>query len=395
MPFSFDRTSPISMPSLKNLIFTLIYLLTTLLPATLAADVVRPALVEISINASGAYRIEIRASIEALLTGINAAYTNTRDAPTAEAYDALRALQASQLDKKWQSFRRHFAGQLELRFDGQPTPLTVTHTRIPEPGYTGVPRISVITLEGRVEHSAQTVDWYYPAVFGDSTVRVRQVDEVREKWHWSEWQWLRGDERSGPFSLTEVFSRRSLSETVWLYVVAGFEHILPKGLDHILFILGIFLLGSRIKPLLWQVTMFTVAHTVTLGLTVAGYINLPASIVEPLIALSIAYIGLENIRHVNLHGSRLLLVFAFGLLHGMGFAGVLQEFGMPDDAFLTALISFNIGVELGQLAIILLAFLAVGVCCRHRQWYRAAIIVPGSAAIAMTGLYWTFERLPF
>ncbi len=313
----------------------------------------------------------------------------------AEAYDVLRELQASELDKKWQPFRQYFAEQIELRFDSHRVSLVVTDTKIPEPGYTGVPRISVITLEGEADRSAETADWYYPAGFGDNSVRVRQIDENQEKWHWSEWQWLQEGERSEPFSLTEVFTRRPVSETTWLYVVSGFEHILPKGLDHILFILGIFLLGTKMKPLLWQVTMFTVAHTVTLGLTMAGYINLPASIVEPLIALSIAYIGAENIRHRNLHTSRLVLVFAFGLLHGMGFAGVLQEFGMPDDAFLTALISFNIGVEIGQLAIILMAFAAVGVWCRHRQWYRTVIIIPGSAVIALTGLYWTFERMPF
>lgn len=365
------------------------------LPMALTADVVRPALVEISINANGTYRIEIRASIEALLTGINAGYKNTQDSPMAQAYDVLRELPAAALDKKWQPFRQHFTGQIELRFDGHRVPLVVTDTKIPEPGYTGVPRISVITLQDEVDRSVQTVDWYYPVGFGDNAVRVRQVDEIEEKWHWSEWQWLRKDQRSEPFSLTEVFTRRPLTDTIRSYLVSGFEHILPGGLDHILFILGIFLLCTQIKPLLWQVTMFTVAHTVTLGLTMAGYIQLPARIVEPLIALSIAWIGVENIRHRSLHTGRLLLVFAFGLLHGMGFADALQEFGMPDDAFLTALISFNVGVELGQLAIIAAAFLAVGVCCRHRQWYRAVVIIPGSAAIAATGLYWTFERIQF
>ncbi|MBT8438460.1 MAG: HupE/UreJ family protein, partial [Gammaproteobacteria bacterium] len=144
---------------------------------------------------------------------------------------------------------------------------------------------------------------------------------------------------------------------------------------------------------LWQVTMFTIAHTITLGLSMNGVINLPANIVEPLIALSIAYIGFENIWHKSLHNSRLILVFAFGLLHGLGFASVLQEFGMPDDAFITALISFNIGVEIGQLAIILLGFLTVGFWFRNRDWYRNLVIIPGSAMIALTGLYWTYDRI--
>jgi hypothetical protein len=139
--------------------------------------------------------------------------------------------------------------------------------------------------------------------------------------------------------------------------------------------------------------MFTVAHTLTLGLSMAGVISLPANIVEPLIALSIAYIGMENITAHSLHKSRLVIVFCFGLLHGMGFASVLSDFGMPANAFLTALISFNVGVELGQLAVILLAFFTVGLWLRNKSWYRKAIVIPFSLAIAITGLYWTWDRI--
>ena len=356
-----------------------------------AADVVRPALVEISLNTDGTYRIEVRASIEALLTGINANYKNTQDSPMADAYDALRVLSKQELEKAFTPFKARFTEIVELRFDGEPAPLRITGLDIPEPGYTKVPRISLIVLEGQADRSASVVDWYYPASFGDNAVRVRQVDEVNEKWHWSQWQWLRDDQRSEPFSLTEVFTKVSVWKMVTTYLVSGFEHILPKGLDHILFIIGIFLLSLHLRPLLWQVTMFTVAHTITLGLAMAGYISLPDNIVEPLIALSIAYIGLENIWHKSLHKSRLALVFAFGLLHGMGFASVLKEFGMPDEDFLTALISFNVGVELGQLTIIMLAFAVVG-WLRHREYYRYAVIIPGSLAIMVTGLYWTVDR---
>jgi hydrogenase/urease accessory protein HupE len=222
---------------------------------------------------------------------------------------------------------------------------------------------------------------------------VRQVDEANEKWHWADWQWLRNDETSTPFSLTELFTQQPVTQVIATYLALGFEHILPKGRDHILFILGIFLLSVHLRPLLWQATMFTVAHTLTLGLSMRGIINLPANIVEPLIALSIAYIGIENVFAHSLHKSRLVIVFFFGLLHGMGFASVLADFGMPDNAFMTALVSFNIGVEFGQLAVILLAFLAVGVWFRNKPWYHAVIVVPCSSAIAVTGLYWTWDRI--
>jgi hydrogenase/urease accessory protein HupE len=360
---------------------------------SVVADVVKPALVEISVNTNGTYRIEVRASIEALLTGINARYQNTRDAPNAQEYDEYRVMDAADLATAFKPFESEFTRQVELGFDDEPVPLTVTRVEIPEPGYPKVPRISVIYLEGKVDRSVASITWYYPARFGDNAVRVRQVDENNEKWHWSEWQWLRKDEHSEPFSLTEVFTRQPVSRVIGTYIVLGFEHILPKGLDHILFILGIFLLSVHLRPLLWQVTMFTVAHTLTLGLSMAGMISLPANIVEPLIALSIAYIGIENITAHSLHKSRLVIVFCFGLLHGMGFASVLSDFGMPADAFLTALISFNVGVELGQVTVILLAFLAVGLWFRNKSWYRRVIVIPFSLTIAVTGLYWTWDRI--
>ena len=190
-----------------------------------------------------------------------------------------------------------------------------------------------------------------------------------------------------------MFTARPLAAVITTYIVAGFDHILPKGLDHIMFILGIFLLSVRMRPLLWQVTMFTLAHSITLGLSMADVISLPSRIVEPLIALSIAYIGIENIFARSLHKSRLLIVFCFGLLHGMGFARVLADFGMPDDAFLTALISFNVGVELGQLAVITLGFLTVGLWFSKKSWYRPVIVRGGSLLIAIIGLYWTWDRI--
>lgn len=361
-----------------------------MLPA--AADVVRPALVEISINVNGTYHIEIRTSIEALLTDIGANYKNTKDAPGADAYDKLRVLPPEQLQIVFEPFKPEFASAVELEFDGERVPMTVTRVEIPEPGYPKVPRISVVTLEGEVDRTTSQVRWYYPARFGDNAVRVRQVDEINEKWHWSEWQWLRTDKRSEQFSLAEIFTRRPIHTVIGEYVLAGFKHILPLGMDHILFVFGLFLLSLHLKPLLWQVTMFTVAHTITLGLATNGVISLPDNIVEPLIALSIAYVGIENVWHKELHKSRLLLVFVFGLLHGMGFASVLKEFGMPDDAFMTALISFNIGVEFGQLAIILIALFLVG-WFRNKVWYRAAIIIPNSLTIAVIGLYWTYDRI--
>ena len=375
----------------------LLFLYAILFNEAVFADVVKPALVEINVDTEKTIVVEIRASIEALLTGINAQYKNTRDAPNADEYDEFRQLPANELQQAFADFKQPFLQSIFIKAvngsNNEKIPLQVDSVTIPPTGYTRVPRISVIRLTGKLPANAETLLWYYPAKFGDNAVRVRQVDKKSEQWHWSQWQWLRNDEASKAFSLSEIVTRQSIIEVIASYIVIGFEHIVPKGLDHILFILGLFLLSTHWRPLLLQVTMFTVAHTITLGLAMNNIVELPANVVEPLIALSIAYVGIENIITKQLHQSRLVLVFLFGLLHGLGFASVLTDFGMPKDDFVTALISFNVGVELGQLAVISMAFVLLGFCFKSKDKYRKFIVIPGSTFISLIGIYWFLERL--
>jgi hypothetical protein len=180
----------------------------------------------------------------------------------------------------------------------------------------------------------------------------------------------------------------------WTYLRLGFKHIVPDGLDHILFVLALFFLGQTWRKLVAQTTVFTIAHATTLFLSRYGVISLPGHIVEPLIAFSIACIALENIWRPKLGPARLALVFAFGLVHGLGFAGSLAEVEFPRDQFLMALLGFNLGVDFGQLFIIALALLAVG-WFRDKPWFRTGIMIPCCAAIAAVGLFWTVQRIFF
>jgi len=357
------------------------------------ADVVRPALIEISVNTNGTVRIELRASIEALMTGINGRYKNTQDAPNAELYDHYRVMRADELMHAFESFKPTLLEGVDLKLDGESVKLNIESVNIPEPGYTKVPRISMIALSGEVERERRMLTWYYPSRFGDHATRVRQVDEDNERWHWSDHQWIKKDVYTEPYPLDDIFTRQSFFSVLKTYTIAGFQHIVPLGLDHILFVIGIFLLSSHIKPLLWQVTMFTLAHSITLSLSMLDIFSLPARVVEPLIALSISYVAIENLLHKRLHKSRLWLVFGFGLLHGLGFATMLSEFGMPRDDFALALLSFNIGIEFGQLAVIALAFFGVAVWFKNQRFYRHAVVIPISVSISLTGLYWFWERL--
>lgn len=203
------------------------------------------------------------------------------------------------------------------------------------------------------------------------------------------------DEDAG-FTETETidFERPAL-ETFGLYIKIGVQHILPGGLDHILFVLALFFSTPRLRPLLIQISAFTVAHTATLGLAASGVIAPPASVVEPLIAATIAFVAIENIVFKDMTRWRPFVVFAFGLIHGMGFAGFFGSLGLPDGQFWSALIGFNVGVEIGQLSVILMAFILFFPVRRliSDQDYRRFAAWPASGLIGLTGLFWTIERL--
>ena len=184
----------------------------------------------------------------------------------------------------------------------------------------------------------------------------------------------------------------SMLDVAWRYIKSGFVHILPLGLDHILFVLGLFFLSIAWRPLLIQVSIFTVAHTVTLAMSTVGLVSVPGEIVEPLIALSITYVALENLFTQSLSRWRMSVVFLFGLLHGMGFAGALAENGLDSQYFITSLITFNIGVEIGQIAVVVGAFLLVG-WFRNHEKYRAWCSIPCSIGIGLMGLYWGIDRI--
>lgn len=182
---------------------------------------------------------------------------------------------------------------------------------------------------------------------------------------------------------------------VLFYLKLGFEHIIPLGVDHILFVVSLCLLNNKIRTVLWQATAFTVAHSITLALSMQKIITLPSQIVEPIIALSILFVAIENILLQELKAGRIALVFLFGLIHGLGFATALNEIGLPRNKFLTSVISFNAGVELGQITVIALVFLCIVIPFGKKQWYKRGVVYPLSAVIGLTALYWTVQRMFF
>lgn len=281
-----------------------------------------------------------------------------------------------------------FADRIVLFVDGHEV-RAESATYVPAPGRADadvLPPLASFRLRGRMPASASTLRWLYGMVADPYPLEIRQPDGS------STIEWIHGTNWSGVIDLTTSFARPTRATIARQYVALGYTHILPKGLDHILFVLGLFLLSARLQPLLLQVTAFTIAHSITLGLSIYGLVSLPPRVVEPLIALSIVYVAIENLVTRELKPWRLALVFMFGLLHGLGFAGVLRELGLPRDEFLTGLVTFNLGVEGGQLTVIAIAALVVAPFAT-RGWYRHRVVIPASMAIAAIGLYWMVIRV--
>lgn len=355
-------------------------------PGAALAHEVRPSVVDLGISEDARYQLAIRLNLEAIIADIGPEHGDTAESANAARYDALRAQPPARLSAAFGQMRQRFVDSIALATPQGPLQPTLDAVSIPPVGDTDLARDSVVTLSGRLPAGTDSLTWRWPERFGASILRVTgpgDTDLYRA--------YLPPGEASEPILLSGMLAP-PVGALFVDYLVIGFEHIVPKGLDHILFVVGLFLFSLHWRPLLWQVTSFTLAHSVTLALGILGYVSVSPAVVEPLIALSIVYVCVENLLSQRLHAWRPIIIFGFGLLHGLGFAGVLEEVGLDRSHFVTGLVAFNLGIELGQLTVILGCFLLVGVWFRHKAWYRQRIVLPASAVVAMIGGYWFVER---
>jgi hypothetical protein len=240
-----------------------------------------------------------------------------------------------------------------------------------------------LTITGATPSGATHVLWRNQLASGDSVLFVRDGDLTADVP-------LHADELSAPIALAQ---RVSLADTFASYFRLGVLHIVPLGLDHILFVLGLFFLSPRVRTLLTQISLFTLAHTVTLGLSIFGLVSLDPRFVEPMIALSIVYVAIENVTRKGSSRMRYVIVPLFGLLHGLGFASALRAVGLPASGRLSALIAFNLGVEGGQLIVVAGAAAVVALYRAHDPDAHRRLAVPVSLMIAAVGMFWTVQRV--
>ena len=360
---------------------------------------------------SGVSKVDVTLSADSVKASLD---VNRDDLIYALGLKSAREAAPSEYDAMSDRIAYYFETRLDLKFDGRSAPVSVLRWR-----KHGDPALKLDSASMTDTTIVLHLGWAVPAgaarlelgskLFAELEVqplchlRVYYKDkEVRRKF-------LGVDDRfSIPLAADSLEALHAASlgaakggaqgpkadqeSVVARFLWLGFTHILPHGTDHILFVLGLFFFSTMLRPLLIQVTAFTVAHSITLGLSLFGVFSLPSRIVEPLIALSIVVVAAENIFFRKLRPSRFLIVFGFGLIHGLGFAGVLQGLGLPEGQFLKVLISFNVGVEGGQLAVIALA--AAGAMWMFKKpWYFQRVVIPISALIAAVGLFWFVQRL--
>ncbi|CUH77406.1 HupE/UreJ family protein [Tropicibacter naphthalenivorans] len=356
---------------------------------TASAHEVQSAIADF-VTQNGQLRMELRVGIEPLMAGVNLdGVMDTNETAASDDIDALRALEPAALQERLDARLPGILSKITVTANGTALPLSATDTTIPPVGNVALPRESQLFLTADLPDGAQTLEITWPAEYGSLILRQMGVEDGYTGY-------LAG-ESSGPIAIQGGDALNGW-QTFAAYIPVGFEHILPMGLDHILFVLGLFFLSTHLRPLLWQISAFTLAHTVTLALGALGYVTIPGSIVEPIIAASIVYVAVENIVSDKLHRWRPLVIFVFGLLHGLGFASVLQEFGLPQDQFVAGLIGFNVGVEFGQLTVIAIAFLLVVMAQRVDKGIvdvRTGQVVYGVLALSFVALGWLLNGPAF
>ncbi|MDB4213787.1 HupE/UreJ family protein [Octadecabacter sp.] len=324
------------------------------LASAVAAHEVLPTIGDME-AVDGRITFSLEGNFESLVAGIDLdGLEDTEAAPEADVYDTLRALEPDAFMAAFDEYWPQMASSIGVIVDGTPVALELDSIEVPAVGDVEVVRQSIVVFSGTLPEGAESIQIDWPAQYGVLVLRQMGVE--------AGWDgYLSGGGVTDPVALAGG-DQMSGGEAFVRFIPVGVEHIVPLGLDHILFVLGLFFLSVKMRPLLMQITAFTAAHTVTLALATLGYVNIPDEymwIVESIIAASIVYVAVENIFTDGLNPWRPAIIFAFGLLHGLGFASVLGAYGLPDNAVIPALLGFNIGVELGQLLCIAIAFIIV------------------------------------
>ena len=373
----------------NNIIFFFIFFF-LFISLSLKSHEIKPSIVDFSINESS-LTFEIRLNAELILSGIDASdIQNTDNSNLSYKYDDLRKLPDNDLKENIMSNWDNISQNIYIKLDGDVQELNLLSIEIINQRNYEVTRDTIINFHIPLDKKNTSFSFSMSKKFGSIILREQNLNKNVDQLYTN---YLNSGDASDLINLNHTVALTKINSFI-KYLFLGIEHIIPKGLDHMLFIIGLFLFSNLIRPLLLQVTMFTIAHTITLVIASLSLINVNGSIVEPLIALSIVYIGVENIfKKYSNTKIRYYVIFLFGLLHGLGFALVLKDVGLDYSNLLMNLVSFNIGVEIAQIFILFLLYLTIGLFFSKKKYYKIIFQIPLSLFISLIAIYWFVERI--
>ena len=337
--------------------------------------------------------IKIRLNAELILSNIDASkISNTNSSSLSDIYDKLRILNTIELENLFKSSWQEISTNIDIKINNETKKINLINIEVEDIKNFEISRDTHIYLQVLLNNNSEYFTFSWIKKYGPIILRENNNDKLEDELFT---EYLQSGIESNQFSFNEKNFKNTLNSFINFFVL-GVEHIIPKGLDHILFIFGLFLFSSSLKKLITQITIFTIAHSITLIFVSLSLMKINPQIVEPIIALSIVYVGIENIfKNYVKEYLRYVVILFFGLLHGLGFALVLSDIGYRSTDLFINLISFNIGIEVAQISIVLVLYLLVALNFAKNKNYRMFFQVPSSILISSIGLYWFFERINF
>lgn len=372
-----------------NLIFYFLSLL-IIYSTSVFSHEIKPSIIDYKIEENNIL-LNIRLNAELILSDIDASkITDTNSSSFSDIYDSLRLLTEDKLRELFIESWTDIQSKINFNINDETRKLEFLDLVIETNKNFEISRESIVYLKFSINEDAEFFTFKWDEKFGP--IIIREIDDLKDD------DDLYTEYLQSGLKTDKIFIKernvKSIFKSIVDYFILGIQHIIPKGLDHILFIVGLFFFSVNLRPLLIQVTMFTIAHSITLIFVTVSFININPLIVEPIIALSIAYVGIENIfkKYVKEY-LRYFIIFFFGLLHGLGFALVLSDIGYQSSKLILNLISFNLGIEAAQILIILFLYFVIGVTFSNKKYYKYIFQIPVSLFIALVGIYWFFDRI--
>jgi hypothetical protein len=337
------------------------------------------------VGSDGTYEMDLYCDFDGLLLGLDPGHLDD------ELWMILAEMDPDERRRRVDELRERLARQVVIRFDGEPAWPTIDFPEMRDGAAGRDPRASlpgsIARFRGRAPEGATAFTIQLDPLFGPVMAGFRRGGDPK-----LENLLLAAGVESEPIPLYGGSGLMGALSVASGCLTLGFQHVLPTGFDHVLLVLGLYLLNTRLRSMLAQISAFTLGHTVALALSVYGLVSMPAWLVEPVMTLAVVYVALENVVSAELKPWRSAMVFGLGLLHGLASSGSILELGLSPSAYPIALLAYNLGFGLAMVAVAGLALLASG-WLRSRAWYRLRITVPVSLLLAAVALIWTVVRV--